>query len=474
VSTRAIVLAAGMGTRMKSALPKVLHPICGRPMLWYTLRALADAGVDEIVVVTNPQVDEAIATLARDFAARTVVQDPQRGTGHAVQVALAALTPAAGTIVVAYGDMPLVTPALFERVLGAVDAEADTVLALVTARMPLPSNFGRIVRSSIGSGQAEVAKIVEARDCTPAERAIDEMNAGIYAFDEARLRAVIGNLSDANAQRELYLTDTVELLIASGGRVVPVVADDYRAVLGVNDRVELANARAVLNRTLCEAHMRSGVTIVDPAATYLEPDLVIAQDVVIYPNTTLGGATSVGTGSEIGPNTRLHGARVGASCAIRESVVVDARIGDRVRVGPFAHIRGGSIVEDHVHIGNFVELKQTTMHADAKAGHLAYLGDGIIGARANIGAGTIFCNYDGKNKSTTTIGADAFIGSNSSLVAPVSVGAGALTGAGTVVIRDVGPGERVVGNPGRRLEATNVPLAAPVPATAERVHPPQE
>jgi bifunctional UDP-N-acetylglucosamine pyrophosphorylase/glucosamine-1-phosphate N-acetyltransferase len=438
---------------MKSALPKVLHPLCGRPMLWYTLRALRDAGVDEMLVVTNPQVDVAIAPLAQDFSALTVVQDPQRGTGHAVQVALAALAPTAGTIVIAYGDMPLVTPAIFENVLADVDADAGTVLALVTARMPLPSSFGRIVRPSTGSGRSGVAKIVEARDCTPAELAIDEMNAGIYAFDEPNLRAVIDKLSDNNAQRELYLTDTVELLIEAGQRVVPVVADDYRAVLGVNDRVELANARAVLNRTLCEAHMRAGVTIIDPATTYLEPDLVIGQDVTVHPNTTLGGTTTVGAGSEIGPNTRLHGAIVGVNCAIRESVVVDSRIGDDVGVGPFAHIRGGSVVEDHVHIGNFVELKKTTMHANAKAGHLAYLGDGIIGERANIGAGTIFCNYDGKKKNTTTIGADAFIGSNSSLVAPITIGAGALTGAGTVAIRDIAPGERVVGNPGRPLPA---------------------
>jgi len=453
VSTRAIVLAAGMGTRMKSATPKVLHPICGRPMLWYTLRALADAGAGEIVIVTNPQVDAAIELLARDFSARTVIQEPQRGTGHAVQVALAALAPATGTIVIAYGDMPLVTPAIFADVLADVDADAGTVLALVTARMPLPSNFGRIVRQSGGPAPSGVVKIVEARDCTPAELAIDEMNAGIYAFDESNLRAVIEKLRDTNAQRELYLTDTVEILIEAGRRVVPVVADDYRAVLGVNDRVELANARAALNRTLCERHMRAGVTIVDPATTYLEPDLVIAADVTIHPNTTLGGATAVGTGSEIGPNTRLHGARVGANCAIRESIVVDAQIGDHTRVGPFAHIRGGSIVEERVHIGNFVELKKTTMRADAKAGHLAYLGDGIIGERANIGAGTIFCNYDGTNKNTTTIGADAFIGSNSSLVAPITIGEGALTGAGTVAIRDIAPGERVVGNPGRPLPA---------------------
>jgi bifunctional UDP-N-acetylglucosamine pyrophosphorylase/glucosamine-1-phosphate N-acetyltransferase len=438
---------------MKSATPKVLHELCGRPMLWYTLRALRDAGVDEIVIVTNPQLDAAVGSLASEFGARTVVQEPQRGTGHAVQVALAALPPAGGTIAVAYGDMPLVTPALFEDILAAVDADAGTALALVTARMPLPSYFGRIVRPSTGSGQScGVQRIVEARDCTPDELLIDEMNAGIYAFDEADLRAVIGRLRDDNAQHEFYLTDTVELLIGGGHRIVPVVADDYRTVLGVNDRVELAAARALLNRTLCEEHMRAGVTIVDPATTYLEPELTIGRDVTIFPNSILCAKSTVGGETTLGPNTHLHNSTVGERCVIRDSVVVDSKIADHVRIGPFAHLRGGNVVADHVHIGNFVELKKTIMHSHAKAGHLAYLGDGEIGERTNIGAGTIFCNYDGTNKNKTTIGADAFIGSNSSLVAPITIGEGALTGAGTVAIHDIAPGRRVVGNPARPLD----------------------
>jgi len=440
MSVRAIVLAAGKGTRMKSALPKVMHQICGRPMLWYTLRALREAGVDEIVVVTNREVEPSLAALG----VRGVLQEPQLGTGHAVQVGLAALSSSSGTIVVAYGDMPLVDASIFRNVIGGV---ADGVaLALVTARMPLPSNFGRVVRRGGG-----VAKIVEVRDASPDELMLDEMNAGIYSYDEVKLRAVIGSLRDDNAQKELYLTDTVELMLGRGDRVVPIIASDYRLVLGINDRVELASARVILNARLCEAHMRGGVTIVDPATTYLEPDLAIGADTIVFPNTAIGGETAIGRGARIGPNTRIAWSQIGDGVRITESVVTETSIGAQTTIGPFAHLRAGNDVGAGVHIGNFVELKKTTMRAGAKAGHLTYLGDATVGERANIGAGTITCNYDGKRKHRTAIGADAFVGSNSSLVAPITIGDGAMTGAGAVVIRDVAAGERVVGNPARVL-----------------------
>ncbi|MFN2459428.1 MAG: bifunctional UDP-N-acetylglucosamine diphosphorylase/glucosamine-1-phosphate N-acetyltransferase GlmU [Candidatus Velthaea sp.] len=443
-SARAVVLAAGMGTRMKSAQPKVLHDICGRPMLWYALRALRDAGVTDIVTVTNARVDAEVAPLLASFGARSVVQEPQRGTGHAVQTALAALPPGEGSLIVAYGDMPLVSQALFQDALAAIQRGA--ALGLITARMPLPSNFGRVVRHG-----DTVARIVEARDCSAPELAIDEMNCGIYAFDEPALRGVIGRLSDDNAQQELYLTDTVALLVGDGKRVVPVKCGDYRLVLGVNDRVELAKARDFLNRTLCEAHMRAGVTIVDPATTYLEPDLQIETDTVIYPNTTIGGPSRIASGARIGPNSQLYGAVIGRSVTVNQSAIYNSEVGDHVRIGPFAHLRGNSVVGSDVHIGNYVELKNTVMRDGAKANHLAYVGDSEVGERANIGAGTITCNYDGVNKNRTEIGRDAFIGSNSSLVAPIRIGDGAATGAGSVVIRDVADGERVVGNPARVL-----------------------
>jgi len=442
--SRAIVLAAGKGTRMKSAQPKVLHDLCGRPMLWYVLEALRATGIEEIVVVAN----EELAPLLGPFGVRCVVQTPQRGTGHAVQVALAALTPRDETVVVAYGDMPLVDATIFEDVQAAVDADAGTGLGLVTARMPLPSNFGRVVRNG-----TTVEKIVEFRDATTAERAIEEMNAGIYAFDERALRGVIGELTDKNAQGELYLTDTVELLVAGSFRVVPVQAVDYRLVLGVNDRVELAGARATMNERLCHAHMRNGVTIVDPATTYLEPGVVIGADTIVAPNTSIGGNSVLGERTRVGPNARLYNVRLDDDVCVTESVVLDTAIGARTTVGPYAHLRNGNTIGADARIGNYVEVKNTRLAAGAKASHLAYLGDATIGENTNIGAGTITCNFDGVRKNPTTIGREVHIGSNTSLVAPVTVGDGAETGAGTVVIRDVPAGDRVVGNPARSIGA---------------------
>jgi bifunctional UDP-N-acetylglucosamine pyrophosphorylase / glucosamine-1-phosphate N-acetyltransferase len=444
VSARAIVLAAGKGTRMKSARPKVLHELCGRPMVWWVLEALRAAGVDDLVVVSSPELDPLLAPLG----VRTVVQPQQLGTGHAVRTALDALEPRDGGVLVAYGDMPLVDAAVFEAVQAALDADVRIALALVTARMPLPSAFGRILRHP---RKDRVARIVEAKDCTPKQLANDEMNAGIYAFAEPALREVITRVGNSNAQAEFYLTDAVELLVAAGRRVVPVPVADYRTVLGVNDRVELAEARALLNRRLCEEHMRAGVTIVDPATTYLEPGLVIEPDVTILPGTWIYGTTRIGAGTTIGAHCRIGNTVIGSRCEIRESVVTSTRLGDDVRVGPFAHLRDGNVIGDRVRIGNFVEFKKSEIGDDVKANHLAYIGDASVGARTNYGAGAITCNFDGVNKNRTEIGADVFVGTNNSLVAPLTLGDGAITGAGAVVIRDVEPGGKVVGNPARPI-----------------------
>jgi len=314
--------------------------------------------------------------------------------------------------------------------------------------MPLPSSFGRIVRNG-----STIEKIVEFRDATTAERALDEMNAGIYAFDERALRSVIGQLTDRNAQGEFYLTDTVGLLVDGSFRVVGVDAVDYRLVLGVNDRVELAAARAVMNERLCRAHMRNGVTIVDPATTYLEPGIYIGADSILAPNTSIGGNSVLGERTRIGPNCRLYNVRLDDDVCVTESVVLDSAVGARSRIGPFAHLRSGNEVGADVHIGDYVELKNTRLANGVKANHHAYLGDATIGENTNIGAGTITCNYDGVNKNATRIGRDVFIGTNNSLVAPLTIGDGAFTGAGAVVIRDVAPGDRLVGNPARSIGA---------------------
>jgi bifunctional UDP-N-acetylglucosamine pyrophosphorylase/glucosamine-1-phosphate N-acetyltransferase len=444
---RAVVLAAGKGTRMKSALPKVMHELAGRPMLWYVLRALRDAGVIEIVVVVSDELEPHVADVATDAghaSVITVVQSPQLGTGHAVQIALARIEPRDGTLLVLTGDLPLIEATLISRAI----ASRTTALSLVTAVVPDPTAFGRIVRDGDG-----VSRIVEERDATDAEREIDEVNAGLYAYDERKLRAAIAGLRADNAQNEYYLTDTIAALVGAGERVLPVVSGDHRVALGVNDRAELARAASFVRLGLCEKYMRAGVTIVDPATTYLEPDLEFATDVTILPNTTIGRGTSVAEGGQIGPNARVVGSRIGRFAVVTESVVVDSTIGEFALVGPFAHVRGGSKVGTATRIGNFVELKNARLAAGVKAGHLSYLGDVTIGDRTNVGAGTITCNYDGKQKNETHVGKDAFIGSNSSLVAPLTIGDDALTGAGAVVLSDVGPGERVVGNPARVLPA---------------------
>jgi bifunctional UDP-N-acetylglucosamine pyrophosphorylase / glucosamine-1-phosphate N-acetyltransferase len=440
---RAIVLAAGKGTRMKSALPKVLHDVCGRPMLWYVLRALRSAGIDEIFVIAN---DELLPRLD-EFGVSGVLQSLQLGTGHAVKVALEAIAPrSGGRMLVAYGDMPLVTDEVFRGVVGSLGDGDGTAMALVTVKMPLPSNFGRIVRRG-----RDIERIVEVRDATPDELAIDEMNAGIYAFDEDQLRESVRHLSDDNAQKEYYLTDTVASFVRRGRRVRPVPCGQHLHVLGINDRVELAVARREMNARLCSQHMRDGVTIIDPEATYLEPELTIGRDTVIYPNTSIALLSEIGEGCVLGPNARLSNARLGRGVTVRESVLSDTIVGDDVSIGPFAHLRGETTLASGVHVGNFVEIKNSRLASGVKASHLSYLGDTVVGENTNIGAGTITCNYDGEKKNATSIGSDVFIGSNSSLVAPVSIGDGALTGAGSVVNRDVLPGERVAGNPARPL-----------------------
>lgn len=439
---RAIVLAAGKGTRMKSARTKVLHEICGRPMLWYVIEALHGGGIEQILVVAN---EELQAQMER-FGIASVVQSEQLGTGHAVRVALEHLPPDPnGRIVVACGDMPLVTAGLFGKITASLEA-GDAQMSMVTVRMPTDSNFGRVVRRNDA-----VERVVEARDATPQQLAIDEMNAGIYAFAEAALREAVTSLRDENAQSEYYLTDTVAYFVNAGKAVKPIPAGDRSCVLGINDRVELAQARAAMNARLCAQHMRDGVTIVDPATTYLEPELEIGADTVIYPNTTISRLSRIGNNCIVGPNTRLSNVQLGDRTSVRDSVVIDTGVGSDVSIGPFAHLRGDTSLADRVHIGNFVEIKKSRLARRVKASHLAYLGDATIGEGTNVGAGTITCNFDGEQKNETVVGRDVSIGSNTSLVAPLSVGDGALTGAGSVVTKDVPPGERVAGNPARPL-----------------------
>ncbi len=426
---------------MKSRRPKVLHELCGLTMLDHVLTALRDSGLTEVTAVVSPALES--AALARGL--RAVIQEPQCGTGHAVTLAMAALGDLSDAVLILSADMPLVSSEMLGRVIQTQRGDAAD-LALVTARVPLPSNFGRIVRA-----EGKIVRIVEAADASAQDRTGDEVNAAVYCFDPGALRRELQRLRPDNAQGELYLTDCIAGIFARGGRISTVLWPDHRDIMGINTRVELASARQEMQRRILDAHMLAGVTIVDPSSTYIDAAVRIEADVTICPQTHLRGRTHIGQGSSVGPGTTLVDSTLGQDVTVCYSLIADSRLGNGCSVGPFAHLRGGTVVEDRAHVGNFVELKKTRMGSGAKAGHLAYLGDATLGARVNVGAGTITCNYDGRKKHATTIGDDAFIGSNSSLVAPLRIGKKALTGAGAVVIRDVADGERVVGNPARPL-----------------------
>jgi bifunctional UDP-N-acetylglucosamine pyrophosphorylase/glucosamine-1-phosphate N-acetyltransferase len=442
LKTRAVIMAAGKGTRMKSRTPKVLHELCGRSMFEHVLSAVRGAGADEISAIVSPDLKDSIDALG----IACIVQEPQNGTGHAMQLAMATLPDDGAQILIASGDMPLVPAELLRQVIAA-RARSGSPLALVTARVPLPTNFGHVVRAG-----GVVTKIVEDRDASPEERGIDEVNAAIYCFDGPALRRHLAGLRPNNSQGELYLTDAVAAIVAEGGRIETVEAADRGLVLGINNRVELAAARNAMQRRILDELMLSGVTVIDPSATYVDADVRVGNDTTLLPGTHLRGKTSIGSSCAIGPDSFLENATVGDGVTIWYSAVRDSRIANGVTIGPFAHLRMDSSVEEGARIGDFVELKKTRLGKGAKAQHLAYLGDADVGENANIGAGTITCNWDGKKKNKTKIGRDAFIGSNSSLVAPIEIGDGALTGAGTVVIRDVPAGERVAGNPAKPLK----------------------
>ncbi|MBV8667803.1 MAG: bifunctional UDP-N-acetylglucosamine diphosphorylase/glucosamine-1-phosphate N-acetyltransferase GlmU [Candidatus Eremiobacteraeota bacterium] len=437
----AVVLAAGKGTRMKSRRPKVLHEICGASLLAHVLQTLRQCAFDDVRVVVNPDLREHVEALG----VRTVIQEPQNGTGHAVQLALADVPKGDTPVLVVSADMPLVPASLLASVVDA-QAKTRTAVALVTARVPLPSFFGRIIRKG-----GKPARIVEQRDASPDELAIDEVNAGIYCFDQTALRRTIAGLTTDNAQGELYLTDCIEAL-ASKENIESVEAADHRDVMGINNRVELAAARAILQARILEQHMLAGVTIVDPATTYIDAMVTIEPDTVIQPQTHIAGRSSIGRACVIGPATVVTNSSIAETAEVAQSVIKDCVVGAGVTVGPFAHLRGSCVVDQDAHIGNFVEMKNTHMGRGVKASHLSYLGDAEIGEKTNIGAGTITCNYDGKRKHKTKIGKRVFIGSNSSLRAPIEIGDEAMTGAGSVVLHDVPAGERVAGNPAKSLK----------------------
>ena len=429
----AIVLAAGEGKRMKSSLPKVLHPIAERPLLAWVVEAALEAGVDRVVAVVGHGRGAVEAMLVARFGDRvaTVHQPAQMGTGHAVRCALPAFANHDGDVLILYGDCPLI-PANAIEALGAAKLASGKKLALLTATIGDPTGYGRIVRGADGA----VAAIVEHRDASDAERAIAEVNPGIYAIDAAFLRQALDRLGSDNDQGEIYLTDVVAMAAAAGG--VADVSWDMAELRGINDRYELALCAATMRLRIARRHALEGVTIRDPAHTDIGADVTIGVDAVIESGVVLRGRTTVGERARIDVGSVLTDVEVGRDAEVKPyTVAAESRIGDAAHVGPFSHLRPASELGPEAHVGNFVEIKKTTMGRGSKANHLAYLGDGIIGEGVNVGAGTIFCNYDGFQKHTTVLEDGAFIGSDSQLVAPVRVGKGAYVATGTTVTMDV-------------------------------------
>ncbi|MFF5295760.1 bifunctional UDP-N-acetylglucosamine diphosphorylase/glucosamine-1-phosphate N-acetyltransferase GlmU [Paractinoplanes globisporus] len=421
---------------MKSATPKVLHPLLGRSLLGHVLVAAGAAEAEQTVVVVGHQADQVREHLAEVApAAVPVLQAVQNGTGHAVRIALDAVPEAAGTVVVLNGDVPLLRAETVARLIGEHESasRAATVLA---AAVDDPAGLGRIVRDAGGG----LARIVEERDASAEERAIREINAGIYVFDVSSLREALGKLSTDNDQGEEYLTDVFGLLVEVGSPVGVFVAPDADETLGVNDRAQLAELRALLRDRVNTAWMRSGVSILDPATAWIDVTVSLEPDAVIDQNTQLRGTSSVASGAVIGPDTTLIDTSVGEGATVLRAHAVGAEIGAQASVGPFSYLRPGTRLGRKSKIGGFVEAKNSELGEGAKVPHLSYVGDATIGARANVGAGTIVANYDGVRKSRTTIGEAAFVGSDTVLIAPVEVGPGAYVAAGSTIASDVPPG----------------------------------
>jgi bifunctional UDP-N-acetylglucosamine pyrophosphorylase/glucosamine-1-phosphate N-acetyltransferase len=443
------VLAAGDGRRLKSQLPKVLHHAAGRPLLGHVLAALAPLPLGRRVVVVSPRREEiADALAAAGFAEglELVVQREPRGTADAVRVALEESGIDGGTVLVTPGDTPLLETETLGALLAA-HAESGAAASVLTAVMPDADGYGRVIRGDDGT----IDRIVEHADATPEERAVREVNAGVYAFDAALLGRTIGAVGDENAQRERYLGDVLALLAAEGGRVL-AFPTGYEEVPGVNSRLQLAEAAAALRRRACERLMAEGVTIVDPATTYVDAGVAVGADATIHPFTFLEGTTAVGPGAEVGPQTRIVDSVIAERATVTFSVVRGSSVGPEASVGPFASLRPGTRLERGARAGTFVETKNTTIGEGSKASHLAYLGDAEIGRDANIGAGTITCNWDGRRKHRTVIEDEAYIASDTMLVAPVRVGKRAATGAGSVVRDDVPDEALAVGVPARIIE----------------------
>ncbi|GAB2925797.1 bifunctional UDP-N-acetylglucosamine diphosphorylase/glucosamine-1-phosphate N-acetyltransferase GlmU [Micromonospora polyrhachis] len=431
-----VVLAAGEGKRMKSALPKVLHPLLGRTLVGHVLAAAAPLAAERTLVVVGHGADQVAAHLSEVAPQATPVrQTEQLGTGHAVRIALDAVADLAGTVVVLNGDVPLLRAETVTALVETHEA-AGAAATVLAAEVADPTGLGRIIRDPAG----HLEQIVEERDATSAQRAVREINAGIYAFDAALLRDALSKISTDNDQGEEYLTDVFGLLVAAGEAVAVHVAAEATETLGCNDRVELAALRRLLRDRVNEGWLRSGVTLLDPMTTWIDVTVTLDRDAVVDQNTQLRGATTVGAAAAVGPDVTLIDTTVGAGAVVLRSHAVGAEIGPQASVGPYAYLRPAARLADKAKVGTFVEVKNSEIGPGAKVPHLSYVGDATIGARANIGAATIFVNYDGVAKHHTTVGEAAFVGCDTNLIAPVEIGPGAYVAAGSAITQDVPPG----------------------------------
>lgn len=426
----AIILAAGKGTRMKSALPKVLHKVGGKPMLGHVLDAVQGAGAEKTVVVAGYGA-EMVAEYVGERAT-VVYQEQQLGTAHALMQAAHVLSTFPGHVLVVCGDTPLIKAQTLS-VLAKHHLARKASATVLTAVMDDPTGYGRVIRDS----QGQVKRIVEQKDGSPEELAVQEINTGFYCFAVSGLFEALNQISSANAQGEYYLTDIIEIYNRQNKVTSAQVCDDPHEVLGINNRKQLAQAESLMRQEVLERLMDSGVTIIDPNNTYVDSTVKVGADTVLYPGTILEGNTIVSTGVNIGPHTRITDSMVGENCKVQYSVLLNSKIGPNCSIGPYAYLRPGTELGTGVKVGDFVEIKKSVVGDSSKIPHLSYIGDAVIGSHVNVGAGTITCNYDGKNKHRTNIGEGAFIGSNANLVAPVKVGNGAVVAAGSTITEDV-------------------------------------
>lgn len=424
-----MVLAAGQGKRMKSDLPKVAHRAAGRSLIDWVMKAAESSQPSSVVAVLGHGSDLVRAELASEIG--VAIQEEQLGTGHATKIGLEALEGVGDedTVIVLYGDMPLLTPDLIGRLSDRAD---DVAATMVTTRLADPTGYGRVVRDASGM----VTGIVEDRDCTDEQLAIDEINAGVYAFRAKDLTRTLQLIDSDNAQGEQYLTDVIGILAGEGARLEAVEANPEE-VVGINSQDQLSDARKILQQRINDAHLQAGVVIIDPDRTYIEDTVEIEPGARIYPGVHLEGRSSVGAGAQVGPDVFAVDSTIGANSLVWYAVLRSASVGSNCEVGPYASLRAGTVLEDGSKAGTFVETKNTVLGEGAKAPHLTYLGDATVGRGTNIGAGTITCNYDGYEKHPTVIGEDAFIGSDTMLVAPLTIGDRAITGAGSAITRDV-------------------------------------